>query len=235
VSKAVPNWAEIILGSGITLGSLTAILLNLVFHHVGHGRGPAVAGAPGTGQVRLEQVNSMSREEFADTFGPLFQGPRWVVENAYDQRPFTDTQALRTAFQEALFTAPPQRQAELMSFYPALGGDSVASGDEGAYSHGDQSTAGLTRLTDEDHAAFTELTDAYRDRFGFPLIVSVRDAGGRDQILESGWARMNNSATQEHATALIEMAKIANHRFDDLVAEANPIHTARTRRFDQLH
>ena len=46
---------------------------------------------------------------------------------------------------------------------------------------------------------------------------------------------MNNSATQEHAAALIEVAKIANHRFDDLVAEANPIHTARTRRFDQLH
>jgi OHCU decarboxylase len=235
VSKAVPSWAEIILGSGITLGSLTAILLNLVFHHIGRGRGPAVAGAPGTGQIRLEQVNSMSREEFADTFGPLFQGPRWVVENAYDQRPFADTQALRTAFQEALFTASPQQQAELMSFYPALGSDSVASGDEGAFSHGDQSTAGLTRLTDEDHAAFTELTDAYRDRFGFPLIVSVRDAGGRNQILESGWTRMNNSATQEHATALIEIAKIANHRFDDLVAEANPIHTARTQRFDQLH
>jgi OHCU decarboxylase len=235
VSKAVPNWAQIILGSGITIGSLTAILLNLVFHHIGRGRGPAVAGAPGTGQVRLEQVNTMSREEFADTFGPLFQGPRWVVENAYDQRPFANTQALRTAFQEALFTASPQQQSELMSFYPALGSDSVASGDEGAYSHGDQSTAGLTRLTDEDHAAFTELTSAYRDKFGFPLIVSVRDAGGRNQILESGWARMNNSATQEHATALIEIAKIANHRFDELVAEANPIHTARTRRFDQLH
>jgi uric acid transporter len=99
VAKAVPTWAQIILGSGITLGSLTAILLNLVFHHIGRGRGPAVAGAPGPGQVRLEQVNSMSREQFADTFGPLFQGPRWVVENAYDQRPFADTQALRRAFQ----------------------------------------------------------------------------------------------------------------------------------------
>ena len=235
VAKAVPQWAQIILGSGITLGSLTAILLNLVFHHIGRGRGPAVAGAPGTGQIRLEQVNSMSRDEFADTFGPLFQGPRWVVDNAYDQKPFADTQALRRSFQEALFTASPEQQQELMSFYPALGSDAVASGDEGAYSHTDQSTAGLTRLTDEDHAAFSELTDAYREKFGIPLIVAVRDAGDRNKILESGWGRMNNSPTQEHATALIEIAKIANHRFDDLVAEANPIHTARTRRFDQLH
>ena len=35
VAKAVPDWAQIIFGSGITLGSLCAILLNLVFHHIG--------------------------------------------------------------------------------------------------------------------------------------------------------------------------------------------------------
>ena len=35
VAKVVPSWAEIIFGSGITLGSLCAILLNLVFHHTG--------------------------------------------------------------------------------------------------------------------------------------------------------------------------------------------------------
>jgi 2-oxo-4-hydroxy-4-carboxy-5-ureidoimidazoline decarboxylase len=34
---------------------------------------------------------------------------------------------------------------------------------------------------------------------------------------------MQNSPTQEHAAALIEVAKIANHRFDDLVADANPL------------
>ena len=45
---------------------------------------------------------------------------------------------------------------------------------------------------------------------------------------------MENSPAQERAAALIEVAKIANHRFDDLVAEANPIASARTRRFEQL-
>ena len=62
----------------------------------------------------------------------------------------------------------------------------------------------------------------------------VRDVATRDQILRTGWQRMENSPTQEHAAALIEIAKIANHRFDDLVAEANPIASARTRRFEQL-
>ena len=61
VAKAVPDWAQIIFGSGITLGSLAAILLNLIFHHVGSGRGPAVAGTPGDNLVRLDEVNEMHR------------------------------------------------------------------------------------------------------------------------------------------------------------------------------
>ncbi len=60
VAKAVPDWAQIIFGSGITLGSITAILLNLLFHHVGKNYGPAVAGTPGA-SIRLDQVNEMSR------------------------------------------------------------------------------------------------------------------------------------------------------------------------------
>src|SRR6476620_8945501 len=66
VAKAVPDWAQIIFGRGITLGSLCAIGLNLVFHHVGR-RGPAVAGTPGAGVIRLDQVNDMDREQFVNT------------------------------------------------------------------------------------------------------------------------------------------------------------------------
>lgn len=64
--------------------------------------------------------------------------------------------------------------------------------------------------------------------------MSVRNLAKRHDVLEQGQARMNHSTHQERATALIEVGKIVNHRFDDLVADANPIHTARTQRFDQL-
>ena len=233
IAKAVPSWAQIILGSGITLGSLTAIVLNVLFHHIGHARGPAVANLPGHGQIRLADVNAMSQEEFVATFARLFQGkPAWVVENAYTQRPFGDTQALRTAFQEALFGATPEQQRELMEAYPALGSVTVAEGKAGEDSIIDQATAGLTHLTEEDHATFDQVTADYREKFGFPLIVCVRDLPDRESILAQGRARLKNSATQEHAAALIEIAKIAGHRFDDLVGDANPIHTARTQRFE---
>lgn len=231
VAKAVPEWAQIILGSGITLGSISAIVLNLVFHHLGSPRGPAVAGTPGDA-VRLERVNSMSREEFTRTFSGLFQGPDWMVERAYDRRPFSDTHDLRRAFQESLYAASTEEQVQLFTAYPDLGAGSVASGESGAGSLVDQGRLGLTLLGEEEHLELGSLTQAYRDRFGFPMIASVRDQASVAELLRAGWDRLNNSPRQEHATALVEIAKIAGHRFDGLVAEANPIHSARTRPLD---
>lgn len=231
VSKAVPEWAQIILGSGITLGSITAILLNVVFHHVGRRRGPAVAGTPGN-LIRLSEVNEMPREQFVETFHSLFQGPSWVVERAYDQRPFSDTNDLRQAFQEALFAASTEEQRRLIDSYPELGAESVAGGDEGEQSLKDQSALGLTRLDEKSHDELSDLTSRYRDRFGFPLVTCVRDRDSYAQVLRHGWERLNNSPSQEHAAALVEISKIAAYRFDDLVADANPVHSARQRIVD---
>ena len=49
------------------------------------------------------------------------------------------------------------------------------------------------------------------------------------RILAEGRSRLGNCERQEHAAALIEIAKIAGHRFDDFLRDANPIHSARTR------
>jgi len=228
VAQAVPGWAEIIFGSGITLGSLTAIGLNILFHHVGKDYGPAVAGQPGD-SIRLDQVNKMSRDEFVETFAGLFQGPRWAVERAWDMRPFADTHALRRSFQEALFSGSHEEQRQLIEAYPQLGSQFVADGLSGEASLRDQSDKGLTFLADSDRDELATITEAYRERFGFPLVISVRDADSFDRIVEQGRERLGNCENQEHAAALLEIAKIAGYRFDDFVSDANPIHSARTR------
>jgi uric acid transporter len=230
VKDAVPDWAEVIFGSGITLGSMTAIILNFVFHHVGKDRGPAVAGEPGH-LIRLDQVNEMSQDEFSATFSPLFQGEnsRWVMERAYHQRPFTDTRDLRSAFQEALFAATREEQEGLIGAYPDLGSEPVQQGASGADSSREQAARGLTHLPEEEQLEIDTLTAAYRERFGIPLVTCVSDVQDIKQLVAQGYARLDNSPVQEHQTAIIEIAKIAGHRFDDMVAGANPIHSARRR------
>ncbi len=215
VAKAVPDWAQIILGSGITLGSITAIGLNALFHHVGKSYGPAVAGQPGD-LVRLDQVNAMGRDEFVRTFSGLFQGPNWVVEEAYRLRPFEDTHDLRRAFQEALFAGNDADQEALVASYPDLGSPRVAQGEEGPDSLRDQSSLGLTYLAESEHAELATLTAAYRERFGFPFVVCVREHGSAESILADADRRLGNTTEQEIATALGEIAKIARLRLERL-------------------
>lgn len=95
VAKAVPSWAEIILGSGITLGSLprsSSPSSSTTW------AAPAVRRSPARPVASSGSPKQVSREQFVDTFGGLFQGPRWAVERAYDPRPFADTMDLRQAF-----------------------------------------------------------------------------------------------------------------------------------------
>ena len=172
----------------------------------------------------------MDEAQFATTFEGLFQGQGWAVRGAYQQKPFADTMALREAMQDALFSGTPDQVDDLLKSFPDLGADQL----ERAESVRDQSVLGLDRLNDDDFAEFAELNQTYREKYGFPLIVAVRTLNKRHDVLDQGWERMNHSRSQERARALIEIGKIVDNRFDDLVVEANPIHTARTQRFEQL-
>jgi xanthine permease len=238
-----PESLQVIVGSGITMGSLSAIMLNLIFNVIGSrrvGQEAEPAREVPSDRMTIEQVNSLSKEEFVERFGRLFQGPAWVTEEAHEEHPFESVHELRRAFQNALFDAPPERQLELIRSYPDLG--SLAATDETAADLGisaeeyeafalaavggvlspesirDQSAAGLDRLSPKEYENFQRLNRAYRERFGFPLITAVR-GNTKDAILSYGRARLENAPAQERATALTEIVKIANFRLQDLVEE----------------
>jgi 2-oxo-4-hydroxy-4-carboxy--5-ureidoimidazoline (OHCU) decarboxylase len=238
-----PDELQIIVGSGITMGSLSAILLNLVFNVLG-GKMNLVDEVDPTPRhpekITLDQVNHLNRKEFVERFGSLFQGPPWIAEAAYNERPFESVYELRRAFQDAMFDAPPERQLELIRSYPGLGrmvetdqaSTDVGISQEdyemlktasvgrllGPESLRDQSSAGLDRLTPEEYEKFQRLNNAYREKFDFPLIICVREHT-KETILSNGEARLKNPPAQERATALVEVAKIANLRLQDLVEE----------------
>ena len=232
-----PN-LQIIFGSGITMGALSAILLNL-FMHILVGKKDRAADFAleheGPTRITIDDVNALDREGFVERFKSLFQGPTWIAERAYESRPFRDISELRAAFQDAIFDAPRDEQLELLRSYPALG--RMAHRDEAAADLGippeqidslmtvsglgpeslrDQSSAGLDRLSRSEFERFTRLNQAYEERFGFPFIIAVR-GNTKEGILASGLARLENPPAQERATALVEIAKIANLRLLDQV------------------
>ena len=56
----------------------------------------------------------------------------------------------------------------------------------------------------------------------------------RHQLLARGWARVESSPAREARCAVGEVIDIADERFDAMVADANPIRSAWSRKFEQL-
>jgi OHCU decarboxylase len=229
IADAFPHWAQIIFGSGITLGALSAIFLNILFNHIGGGHNTAVAGRPDTNLVTLADVNAMTQPQFDKTFGGLVENTPWVLARAFAMKPFADTIALRAAFHDALLTGSEDEKLELMNSFADLGSE----GDTSNRYVLDHDDAGMNGLEEEEHTHVLELAKAYRAHFGFPLIVCAREVERYERVIQTGWSRMANSPAVEKSAALIEIAKIANYRFDDLVADANPIAAARIAAFTQ--
>jgi uric acid transporter len=209
---------QTIVGSGITMGSFSAILLNLVFNILGGRRNLVEEVEPTAARLSVEEVNALPRNEFVSTFAALFQGAPWIADAVADQRPFDSVYAMRHAFHGALFDAPAERRAELLRSYPDLAAK-VALGQE---SRRDQAAAGLDRLTPDEYERFDELNEAYRARFGFPFVICVRE-NTKETILEAYARRLANTPRQEEMAALVEAGKIANLRLLDLVEDGAPL------------
>jgi uric acid transporter len=205
---------QTIVGSGITMGSLSAIVLNLVFNILG--RRDAAAAAEEHPRLTLAQANAMPEAEFVATFSHLFQGSVPIAEEVAAMRPFTSLYDLRNAFHTVLFDEPDEAIAALIADYPDIAAK-VALGQE---SRRDQAWAGLDRLTPDEYERFDALNEAYRAKFGHPFLICVRE-NTKDTILEAFERRLENTPRQERMAALVEIGKIANLRLLDLVDEGD--------------
>src|SRR3712207_1391304 len=123
--------------------------------------------------------------------------------------------------------APHEKRMDLIRAHPDLAGKAAVAGELTPESRGEQASAGLDRLTPEEYEAFTEMNAEYRERFGFPMIVCVREHT-KDSILQSAGSRLGNAREEEVEVALGEIARIAHLRLQDLV-EADPDEENRAR------
>jgi OHCU decarboxylase len=152
------------------------------------------------------------REAFVATYGPLFEHSPWVAEDAYENGPYEDRKALFDGLVAAMYAAPRERQVALVRAHPELAGK-VATAD----SQREQSSAGLDRLEPGEYETLTSANAAYREKFGFPFVICVRDHD-KDSILAAARARVRNDPETELRTALAEIARIAHHRMEAMPA-----------------
>jgi OHCU decarboxylase len=168
------------------------------------------------GKSTIDEVNNLDESGFLSKFGSLYEHSPWVAEAAWRERPFDGLPALHEAFVRAMYEAPRERQLALIRAHPDLAGKAAVAGELTPESTREQASAGLDRLTPEEYEAFTRLNTGYREKFGFPMIVCVREHT-KESILAQASSRMEHSREEEIGVALGEIAKIARLRLEDLV------------------
>jgi OHCU decarboxylase len=164
----------------------------------------------------LGDVNAMDEQAFVAAFGGLFEHSPWVAEGAWRRRPFASVAELEAAFGAALREAPLERKLALLRAHPELAGREAAAGELTASSEREQGGAGLDRLSAGELEALRRLNADYRECFGFPFIVCVREHT-KDSILASGAARLAHPVARERDVALGEVLKIARLRLEDVI------------------
>ena len=224
IVNAMPSWLQIIFGSGVTIGSLTAIILNLLFFHIGREASPDVAVVDGK-KINLDDINAMDRDQFVATFSSMFSAHTWPVERAWESRPFASVSELRSSFEDAVLAASPEEAEELIASYTDIVSLVLdGAGDEQAST--DTSNLSVGEVTPEEAEELRALAAAYHEKFGRPLIICVDNVVDRKHLLSSGWRRVEHSPAREARFALGEVIDIADLRFDQLVADANPMRAA---------
>ncbi len=119
--------------------------------------------------VATLRPSEMSKQDFVSAFGGIFEHSPWIAEGAHDLElgPMHDSAAgVHSALTRIFRSASEDQRLAVLNAHPDLAGRLAAAGRLTEESTGEQASAGLDMLTDEERATFTTLNAAYTAKIG---------------------------------------------------------------------
>ena len=154
----------------------------------------------------------MSRNEFVETYGRIYEHSPWVAEESYDEfDAATGADEITELLAQRVDAADDDKKLALIRAHPDLAGRAAVRGELTADSTSEQSSAGIDQCSPEEYQQFQSLNASYKQKFGFPFVMAVRNSD-RLKILAAFAERLDNDHDTEFATAISEIHKIARLR-----------------------
>ncbi len=169
----------------------------------------------------LTQINEFSPAEFSRVFGAVYEHSPWIAERAFALKPrdgFASRAAVHAALVATVQLASVSEQLTLLNSHPELAGKEAASGALTRESSSEQSGAGLSAMTAALVTQLREHNAAYREKFGFPFIIAVRN-NTQDAIFAAVTSRLKNTRAMEFNNNLMQVGEIARLRLLDIITE----------------
>jgi 2-oxo-4-hydroxy-4-carboxy-5-ureidoimidazoline decarboxylase len=169
----------------------------------------------------LNEINRLEASEFSQLFGPLYEHSPWIAERAFALKPaggFASRAQVYAALAATVQSASEVEKVALLNAHPELAGKEAVAGALTVASTSEQASAGLTTMTAADVAQLRELNAAYREKFGFPFIIAVRN-NTQSAIFGAVKSRLANTREMELNNCLMQVGEIARLRLMDLIED----------------
>ena len=151
---------------------------------------------------------------FVNRYGGIYEHSPWVAEEAETiVGNAADIETIAAVMADCVDNAAVEKQLALIRAHPDLAGKAQIAGELTADSTSEQASAGLDQCSAQEYERFQSLNDAYKEKFGFPFVMAVRNSS-RAEILEAFDSRLGNDPDTEFETALAEIHKIARLRLE---------------------
>jgi len=159
----------------------------------------------------IEELNESEKDEFITLLRGVYEESAWVAKQVHSKRPFSSIQALHDAMRETVNNASRDMQLKLLRAHPDLGEQTEMTDA----SKSEQASAGLNDLSPSQYDTFQRLNSQYREKFGFPFIMAVKNESP-DAIQTTMEDRVKHAADQEFETALNQVHEIAKLRLQEI-------------------
>jgi len=162
----------------------------------------------------LNKIEKLSETEFTEVFGNIFENASWVAEKLYIQKPFKNFKDLSNKMISIFENANNQKKLKILNSHPDLA-DKTKIGTLTQDSNKEQSNAGLDKCTEEEFNEFKNLNSEYKNKFGFPFILAVKEKK-KSEILINFKKRVLCNKQMEFDEAIKQVKQIASLRLEEL-------------------
>lgn len=161
----------------------------------------------------------LDRKQFVARYAAVYEHSPWVAECCHVQAAaISDPERLAEIFRHCVDASDRETRLRLIRAHPDLAGKAAVRGDLQAESTDEQASAGIDRCSENEYRRFQTLNRQYRDKFGFPFVMAVKNSN-RVEILAAFENRLDNPRDVEFANAMSEIHKIARLRLQALAQD----------------
>ena len=167
----------------------------------------------------IDQINQLTKNDFIDIFGNVFEKTYWIADKAFNSKPFKSFDELLLVIMQIYENSSKEECLKIFNEHPELAVEKKLTED----SQKEQISASLDRCSNEEFNEFKNLNIEYRRKFDFPFIIAVKGKN-KNEILNNFRRRIKNEINLEFNEAKEQVKKIATFRLNEIISECVQTH-----------